>query len=269
MPAGNYSTPATVQQICLVLYTVLLGLGRKKHSINFFPSAKHYSKMDLLDSIMKSMDKPPSLSQKEKKIQRAKKEFLQKQQEKEKESMSKFNTQVLDQISAFINDANAKKLTYEPMDKIHRTAIHEIVENAGLLSYSFGQEGESRYVMVFKKEFPPSEEELAAYRRGEEYDPSAKKDNTDIDDHQEEDKIKDSKPKRDYREKYMKIVGKESGIEAAKITVPNENFGFVPSSNKRDQRSIEETLNEIRSRKRSKKETDAKNEGEDSGEQKQ
>ncbi|EDV23948.1 uncharacterized protein TRIADDRAFT_26925 [Trichoplax adhaerens] len=231
--------------------------------------------MDLLDSIMKSMDKPPSLSQKEKKIQRAKKEFLQKQQEKEKESMSKFNTQVLDQISVFINDANAKKLTYEPMDKIHRTAIHEIVENAGLLSYSFGQEGESRYVMVFKKEFPPSEEELAAYRRGEVitnflyYYEIAKKDNTDIDDHQEEDKIKDSKPKRDYREKYMKIVGKESGIEAAKITVPNENFGFVPSSNKRDQRSIEETLNEIRSRKRSKKETDAKNEGEDSGEQKQ
>ena len=30
----------------------------------------------------------------------------------------------------------------------------------------------------------------------------------------------------------------------------------MPSSNKRDQRSIEETLNEIRSRKRSKKEND-------------
>ena len=57
-----------------------------------------------------------------------------------------------------------------------------------------------------------------------EYDPNAKKDDPAVESDQENDK--DFKPSRDYREKYMKIVGKESGVEAAKITVPNKNFGF-------------------------------------------
>lgn len=59
-----------------------------------------------------------------------------------------------------------------------------------------------------------------------EYDPNAKKDEPDVESDQGNDKVQDFKPSRDYREKYMKIVGKESGVEAAKITVPNKSFGF-------------------------------------------
>lgn len=34
---------------------------------------------------------------------------------------------------------------------------------------SFGQEGLDRYIVVYKKQFPPSEDELYARRNGEEW----------------------------------------------------------------------------------------------------
>ncbi|KAK3740264.1 hypothetical protein QZH41_017830, partial [Actinostola sp. cb2023] len=48
---------------------------------------------------------------------------------------------------------------------------HDVAEVAGLTTFSFGEEEVDRYVMLFKKEFPPPDEELEAYRNGEEYDP--------------------------------------------------------------------------------------------------
>lgn len=38
-----------------------------------------------------------------------------------------------------------------------------------MVSYSFGEEGVDRYIVVYKKEFVPSEDELNALRRGEEW----------------------------------------------------------------------------------------------------
>lgn len=46
---------------------------------------------------------------------------------------------------------------------------HEISEDAGMLAYSFGEEEVDRYIMVFKKDFPPSEDELNALRNGQEW----------------------------------------------------------------------------------------------------
>ena len=37
---------------------------------------------------------------------------------------------------------------------------------AGLTSYSFGEEDLDRYIMLFKREHPPSDEELEALRSG-------------------------------------------------------------------------------------------------------
>ncbi|GFY49708.1 sperm-associated antigen 7 homolog, partial [Trichonephila inaurata madagascariensis] len=48
---------------------------------------------------------------------------------------------------------------------------HDVADIAGLCAYAFGEEEIDRYVMVFKKEYSPSEEELNAYRNGEEWDP--------------------------------------------------------------------------------------------------
>jgi len=72
-------------------------------------------------------------------------------------------------------------------------------------------------------------------------------------------------PIHDYRDKYRHLIGSSSGQEAAIIAQPNKSFGYgelylklvllslllhlVPSANKRDTRSIEETLNDLRTKK--------------------
>lgn len=38
-----------------------------------------------------------------------------------------------------------------------------------MVSYSFGEEGVDRYVIIYKKENVPSEDELNALRKGEEW----------------------------------------------------------------------------------------------------
>ena len=57
-----------------------------------------------------------------------------------------------------------------------------------------------------------------------------------------------------YHDKYKAIIGEKSGQGAAVVTTPNKSFGYVPSENKKDQRSIEQTLNDIKQRKRQQKE---------------
>lgn len=48
---------------------------------------------------------------------------------------------------------------------------HDVAEVAGIVCHAFGEEGVDRHIMLFKKEYELSAEELAALRRGEEYDP--------------------------------------------------------------------------------------------------
>lgn len=81
-----------------------------------------------------------------------------------------------------------------------------------------------------------------------------------------------AEPAKNYKEKYEHLIGKESALDAAKKTVTNKSYGFgeliyyvhariyiitsclsiVPSENKKDQRSIEQTLADMRERKRQK-----------------
>lgn len=52
---------------------------------------------------------------------------------------------------------------------------HEAAEIAGLAAFTIGEEDVDRRVIVYKKEYSPCEEELAALRRGEEWDPERAK----------------------------------------------------------------------------------------------
>lgn len=51
----------------------------------------------------------------------------------------------------------------------------DVADIAGLTTYAFGTEDVDRHVMVFKKEYPLTENELDAYRNGEEWDPEEAK----------------------------------------------------------------------------------------------
>jgi len=52
---------------------------------------------------------------------------------------------------------------------------HDVAEVAGVPAFSIGEEGVDRHVMIFKREFTPSDDELSALRRGEEWDPETAK----------------------------------------------------------------------------------------------
>lgn len=46
---------------------------------------------------------------------------------------------------------------------------HEVAQDADMVTYSFGEEGINRHIVVYKKENVPDEDELNALRRGEEW----------------------------------------------------------------------------------------------------
>uniref|UniRef100_A0A8C0JDZ5 Sperm associated antigen 7 n=1 Tax=Chelonoidis abingdonii TaxID=106734 RepID=A0A8C0JDZ5_CHEAB len=96
---------------------------------------------------------------------------LKKLQEQEKRQKVEFRKRMEKDVSDFIQDSAQTKKKFQPMNKLERSILHDVVEVAGLTSFSFGDDEESRYVMIFKKEFAPSDEELEAYRCGEEWDP--------------------------------------------------------------------------------------------------
>ena len=129
--------------------------------------------MDLLGSIMGSMDasKPPPMSEKEKKKKKQEKEMVAKIEEKERQAKLKFRTKVETKINEFLKKENDKTLKFPPMDKYHRSVVHDVTEVAGLVSYTFGEEDVDRHIQVWKKEFTPCEDELSTLRRGETWDP--------------------------------------------------------------------------------------------------
>ncbi|XP_029436520.1 sperm-associated antigen 7 [Rhinatrema bivittatum] len=219
---------------------------------------------DLLGSILNSMEKPPSVGDTESR-RRAREQAarLKKMQELEKRRKVEFRKQMEKEVCDFIQDSAQTKKTFQPMGKIERSILHDVVEVAGLTSFSFGDDEESRYVMIFKKEFAPSDEELEAYRKGEEWDPQKAGEKRKLKElaqkEAEEEALRGPmkvNPSTDYKDKYSHLIGKVAAKDAAHTLEANKAYGCVPVANKRDTRSIEEAMNEIRAKKRLKQSED-------------
>ncbi|KAG9338996.1 hypothetical protein JZ751_024394 [Albula glossodonta] len=174
------------------------------------------SKMaDLLGSILSSMEKPPTVGDQESRRKaREQAARMKKMQEDEKKKKAEFR----------------KRRKYDPMGKIERSILHDVAEVAGLTSFSFGEDEESRYVMIFKKEQAALDAQAA---------------------NQEE--TQTASPSSNYRDKYSHLIGTSAAKDAAHTLQANRAYGCVPVANKRDTRSIEEAMNEIRAKKRLKK----------------
>ena len=78
--------------------------------------------MDLLGSIMGSMDKakPAPPTEKEKQLKKKQKEFEAKLEEKHKAAKLKFRSKVEEQINSFLKDDQQKTLKFAAMDKYQR-----------------------------------------------------------------------------------------------------------------------------------------------------
>lgn len=208
---------------------------------------------DLLGSILKAMDKPPSTTRNDQRTAAAKKqeEAMRKIADEEKRKLKEFKASIEKRVNEFIADESKSSLKFEPMEKVQRTIVHDVCDANGLYASSFGLEAE-RHTVIYKQDAVPSEEELAALRRGEIYDPEKAALKKVLEAKEELESLKKKKivPVTNYREKYEHLIGKDTGKEAATIAKPSEQFGLVPTALKRDQRSIEEALNDIRSKKK-------------------
>lgn len=206
------------------------------------------------------MEKPPDVNDKQKEMLKKQKVELQKRQDAEKDMLRKFRLKTMKHIADFVNDPKRTRLKYPSMDKLFRQIVHELSEEAGLTAQSFGEEGVDRYIMVFKKEYPPTEDELAVLRTGEEWTLEKEREMAALREREkvaaieakEQTKVEDKNfvPATNYREKYQHLIGLDAAKEAARVTQTNKQYGFVPSENKKDHRSIEETLADIQKKKR-------------------
>ena len=222
--------------------------------------------MDLLGSILSSMDKPPAISDKQKALMKKQKEAYQKQQKADAERLKVFREKVEDKINKFLQDDDAKEYRFAPMDQIHRSIIHDVAEIANVWAYSLGEEGVDRHIMIFKREHAPSEDHLNTLRKGEEWNEEIAKRLVEERERRAKEEIEDAKAKKRkdnfvpnsfYKDKYQHLIGKEAALEAARKTEANSSYGCVPSENKKDQRSIEQTLADIRAKKRKLEEANA------------
>ncbi|KAJ4930131.1 hypothetical protein JOQ06_019144 [Pogonophryne albipinna] len=233
---------------------------------NRLNAVPYHSKMaDLLGSILNSMEKPPTVgSQESRRKAREQAARLKKMEELEKRKKAEFRKKMEKEVSEFIQDSAQQKRKYNPMGKIERSILHDVSEVAGLTSFSFGEEEESRYVMLFKKEFAPSDEELEAYRNGEEWDPKLAEQRRRLKEQAALEETASSKTKKiemcpnsNYRDKYVHLIGTSAAKDAAHTLEANRAYGCVPAANKRDTRSVEEAIDQIRAKKRQKQEEDS------------
>lgn len=97
--------------------------------------------MDLLGSIIDSMDKPPALSEKEKLAKKSelltyifskpfisialaeRKEELEKRQKEEKENYKRFKEKVEDKLKTYFEEPRNMNLKFSPMHQIYRSIV--------------------------------------------------------------------------------------------------------------------------------------------------
>ncbi|XP_022918906.1 sperm-associated antigen 7 [Onthophagus taurus] len=221
--------------------------------------------MDLLGSIMNSMDKPPSLSEKEKNIIKKRKEEMDRRQAIEKENLRKFKEYTETKMKVFFENDENINMKFTPMNQIYRSIVHEVAESLDLISFSFGIEDVDRYVRVYRKANPPCEDELLARKRGDPWNDDIKKkmiEKRKLDQLESEElnkkPTKKFVPNTNYEDKYVHLIGEISSIEMARKTETNKTYGFVPSENKKDIRSIEQTMADIKAKKKLRQENESK-----------
>ncbi|ELR13654.1 R3H domain containing protein [Acanthamoeba castellanii str. Neff] len=226
--------------------------------------------MDLLDSILTSMDKTATqraaASSKQEREERAR---LQRQKKAEQEALVKWRAQTEDQMQRFTEDEARKKLIFPPLPKHYRQVLHEIAESHELASHSFGKEEElpGRYSVVFKKDVAPSPDEISviASQVGE--------GTTEIDLEQilENSKAEAEERKAELERKKVELAKRKSAAKDTPTSPlpsaasPQKNYRdagayarvlqgsnslFVLNTQKRDRRTIEEIQKDMKTIKR-------------------
>lgn len=220
--------------------------------------------MDLLDSIMNDMDKPPTIKKPVIKDEKKRAEFekiIKQRQEadnKQRQLLNDFRDKFKIKLHQFINtsvnveDEKTKKLTSKPLAKIYRTIVHEVCDDNidEVVAYSFGTEDIDRHCVIWKRGYEPNDDVINAMKAGVEYKPKCK-DNDLSDDDGDADRA--SKSARIPRQPSDKQVAEGSlRVENARKVLPGKQYGFVPVALKEDKRSVEQVIDDQRKLKKQK-----------------
>ncbi|KAL6066784.1 Sperm-associated antigen 7 [Balamuthia mandrillaris] len=92
---------------------------------------------------------------------------------REAERLSSWNATCQELLNDFIKNEDIYSLGFPPMDKVFRYIIHEVADELGLPSYSFGEELKDRHTVVYKKGYEPSKELLKRWQAVHERKPDA------------------------------------------------------------------------------------------------
>lgn len=115
---------------------------------------------------------------------------------------------------------------------------HDVASTAGMTGVSYGIDGVDRYIVVYKKEHLPSEDEIQGRRNGEHWteelaEEYARRRERDLLAKEEEEEAAAAagegaavEPKTNYKDKYVHLIGEDSALEAAKKTESNLSYGF-------------------------------------------
>nr|XP_051683118.1 sperm-associated antigen 7-like [Oryctolagus cuniculus] len=145
---------------------------------------------------------------------------LKKLQEQEKQE---FHKRMEKELSDFIQDSRQIKKKSQPMNKIERTTPQDVVEVAGLTSFSCREDDDSCDAMIFKKESAPSDEELDSDRCTEDWDLQKVEDKQKRKElaqwEEEEEAVQWGpvvvNPGSGYKDKYSHLIGKGAAKDAA------------------------------------------------------
>ncbi|OCT90896.1 hypothetical protein XELAEV_18019513mg [Xenopus laevis] len=207
---------------------------------------------DLLGSILSSMERPPQVGDQESR-RKAKEQAarMKKMQEHERRQKVEFRKR-----GDTVTQTEGESLPLQG-DTVRQTEGESLPLQGDTVTQT---EGES-LPLQGDTEFAPSDEELEAYRRGEEWDPTKAEEKKRLKELTLREAQADAlrapatvRPATDYKDKYTHLIGKEAAKDAAHTLQANKAYGCVPVANKRDTRSIEEAMNEIRAKKRLKHE---------------
>lgn len=113
---------------------------------------------------------------------------------------------------------------------------YDVAEVANVMAYSFAEESHAvdRYIMIFKKEHAPSEDQLNTLRRGEEWNEEVAKRLKEERERKAKEEMEYAKsrkrkenfvPNNYYKDKYQHLIGKEAALEAARKTEANSSYG--------------------------------------------
>lgn len=141
----------------------------------------------------------------------------------------------------------------------HTYYRHDVAQIAGMTAISFGVEDIDRYIVVYKKDLGPSDDEVAARRNGDEWNGKTAEKYAQmvsycflirrhsseqlfnmaiyfcllaqrVEEQQKEEernaKTEVVVPNSNYKDKYVHLIGQDAAIDAAKKTESNKSYGF-------------------------------------------